>query len=224
MTKKNQAVAVLEKPTGEVPADYLRTSMHGRKPLRLTKEQRGQLSELFKLKYRAQPGLVGVKPLLTVDAAMQAVTEEIREMPEYLAAVAAMDALAAAVEKRYKVTTAQLSINTGGALAISYESNEYASRTARDVVSSERRRRNNLVAHEVARQQAALTDEISKWTLERQSKLSAISVADNLDQVLAIVPEVRLDLPAQGDAHLNTGYTFGQLTAGTPLTLEAVLA
>ena len=171
------------------------------------------LKSLFETKYLKEPKIAR-KPSYDI-AGMQAVLNaEIQQMPEYKKAYAAVRALAAAVVAKYDVETANVSVGSMGLLMIAHDANSHSSSYANDVINTERRKRNQEATAENLRLGNSIEKELQAWNLERIEKLNVIACADNINQVLALVPEVRVNLPTEFDREASKNYQQGQLTAG----------
>ena len=184
-----------------------------RGPLRLTKTQRESLVALFHVKYRLMP-VVEKEPQLDIPAMHGVLNAEIQKMPEFKKAHAAVRALTAAVVARYDIEGANLNVSSLGMLMIAHETNYHSSNYATDIVNVVRRRRNEEARMANLKLGDGVAKELSAWTLEQKEKLNVIACADNINQVLALVPEVRVNLPTEFDRGLNKDYRQGQLTAG----------
>jgi hypothetical protein len=185
-----------------------------RGPLRLTKTQREALVALFHVKYRPAP-VIAREPQHDIAGMHGILNTEIQKMPEFKKAHAAVRALTAAVVAKYEVESANINVSSMGMMMIAHETNTHTSTYSNDLVNVVRRNRNAEATIANTKLGDGIAKELSAWTLEQKEKLNVIACADNINQVLALVPEVRVNLPTEFDRSLNKDYQQGQLQAGT---------
>lgn len=195
----------------------------GGSALRMNKAMRESMDGLLMMRFRARP-FVDLAPTYSIEEMLMVLNSEIKGLPEYMKAAKAMANLTAAVLAKYDAPQANIQLGTTGELSIAHETRYGDGANDPGLVGHERRKRN---AHSNAingTAKAPIKKETEAWELELKEKRNVIACSATVEQVLALVPEVRVNLPTEFDRGLNVGYRMGQLTTGDPPTLDAVLA
>lgn len=177
----------------------------------LNAKQRERLETLFIQRFRPDP-----MPRMTVKPSLpethDSIVATLKTWPEYAQVKDALQALVNATSNFYG-TRAVIGVQANGDPLIQYD--RYASDDALDLVSTIRRDLWGTIQQANKDLREAYQADYDAWKLERQEKITAIHTARSIEELLLIVPELRVNLPTEADRTLNSTYTPMQITASS---------
>lgn len=177
----------------------------------LNAKQRERLETLFTQRFRKKP----TPPMASTpgnDEIHDELVDAIKTFGTYKRVEAALKALRDDLAARYGVPNIAIGFSTEGNLTIKYD--RYSSKSD-DLVNTFRRERAAEIQAENDRVKALYAADQAAWDSERQEKITAIHTARSIEELLLIVPELRVNLPTEADLALSAQYTPMQITASS---------